>query len=73
VSRVDNDRSFESLFLTEDMVGRTVVMGSEDDCIVTIGAVSGDNYLADSTSVSKLHRPVILVVTAIAPSQLITC
>ncbi|KAJ7821513.1 hypothetical protein B0H14DRAFT_2830889 [Mycena olivaceomarginata] len=58
VSQVDDDRDIESLFLTEDMVGRTVVMGSKEDCIVTIGAVSGDNYLADSTSVLKLHRPV---------------
>ncbi|KAJ7817289.1 hypothetical protein B0H14DRAFT_3474761 [Mycena olivaceomarginata] len=58
VSRVHHGRYFESLFLTEDMVGRTVAMDSREDCIVTVGAVSGDNHLADSTSVLKLHRPV---------------
>ncbi|KAF7362391.1 F-box domain-containing protein [Mycena venus] len=48
---------FESVFVTEDMVGTISAIDNQEDCILTVSGVSSDDRLLDSTSVLKLHRP----------------
>ncbi|KAJ6497468.1 hypothetical protein C8R45DRAFT_982972 [Mycena sanguinolenta] len=55
---IPHGRYFESLVLTEDMVGTVVARRDRETCIVTFGAINGDTRAADSTSILKLHRPV---------------
>ncbi|KAF7362418.1 F-box domain-containing protein [Mycena venus] len=47
---------YETLFLTEDVVGSVVAIHDQEDCIVTVGSVSGKSRFPDTASVLKLHR-----------------
>ncbi|KAF8150529.1 hypothetical protein K438DRAFT_2027183 [Mycena galopus ATCC 62051] len=53
------DGGFEAFsFVTEDVVGSIVVADDAKDCIITVGPVSDDNHLGESTTVFNLHRSV---------------
>ncbi|KAF8150516.1 hypothetical protein K438DRAFT_1943642 [Mycena galopus ATCC 62051] len=46
-------------FVTEvDVAGSIVVMNDTEECIVTVGRISRDKGLADSTTILNLHRSV---------------
>ncbi|KAF7362426.1 F-box domain-containing protein [Mycena venus] len=47
---------YESLFLTEDLVGFIVTENGQDNSIITVSAVNCDDCLRDSVSLLKLHR-----------------
>ncbi|KAJ6593269.1 hypothetical protein B0H19DRAFT_1055880 [Mycena capillaripes] len=47
---------WESLFITEDVVGSVVALEAQDICIISLGAISSHSRLLDSTSPVKLHR-----------------
>ncbi|KAF7325283.1 F-box domain-containing protein [Mycena venus] len=47
---------YESLFLTEDLVGFIVTENGQDNSIITVSAVNSDDCLRNSVSLLKLHR-----------------
>ncbi|KAJ7655572.1 hypothetical protein DFH06DRAFT_1200453 [Mycena polygramma] len=49
---------FDPVFLTEDVVGTVVAGNNQDQCIISVGALSALRSPLPSTIVLKLHRPV---------------
>jgi hypothetical protein len=55
---VPDGAHFESLFLTEDVVGSIVALETKEDCIVSVSAAHSHPRLPDSAGPLNLHRPV---------------
>ncbi|KAF8150521.1 hypothetical protein K438DRAFT_438966 [Mycena galopus ATCC 62051] len=54
------DSDFESIFVTEDVVGVIVAMEGSQDSSITVSAIRGDDRLVDSTRTINLHRTLFL-------------